>query len=117
MSSYISELREYSFKTLKLYFRYRILVEQTPYFNDILFPHHEECLESYDIYKEILDEIQIDQLNNKEHIDYVNIINKFDYEFDILTREIDIIKNINLKYKHNYIERQKQLDMIPFPLK
>ena len=116
MSSYISELREYSFKVLKLYFRYRELIEKMPYYNYVLLPHYEDCLEAYSIYKEILQDIQVDQLNNQQHIEYVNIINKFDYEFDIIIREIDIIKNINIKYKDNHIERQKQLDRIIFPI-
>ena len=113
--SQLNELREYSFKVLKLYFTYGELLETLPYCNDILQSHYDICLDAYEIYKEILDEIKLNDLIEKHYIQYVNIINKFNQEFPIIIERIDNIKYINMSYRYDSSERIKQLDKILYP--
>ena len=99
----INELQECSNIFLSRFDEYKEMLKINPgAYNDT-----EDDLQIYD---EVLNEIKLNELLEKQHHNVININNHFENEYASLQKEIDEIIYINLKYNNcNCANRQREI--------
>jgi hypothetical protein len=89
----LDELEEYSIIFLKKYWDYKTLLKRMP-------NAYNDTKEDLEIYREIFDEIDPDELLEKQYQTLVNINNYFEENYAIIKKEIKEIIKINKKYNN-----------------
>ena len=87
----IEDLHENSILFLERYYDYMQDLKRRP-------NTYNDTAEDYQIYKEILADIKIEELLESQHIKTININNYFETQYRIITDRINKIKEINSKY-------------------
>jgi|688.fasta_scaffold481667_2 hypothetical protein len=99
----IEDLNENSILFLERYYDYMQDLKRRP-------NTYNDTAEDYQIYKEILADIKIEELLESQHIKTININNYFETQYGIITERINKIKKINTKYFNQRCEeRTKEL--------
>ena len=100
----IRELGECSHIFLSRFREYKEMLKNDPYtYND--------TGEDLRIYKEVLNEIKLDELLEQQYHTTINISNQFENEIAILQLEVDEIHYINNKYNNvNCAKRKREIN-------
>ena len=99
----ILELQECSHIFLTRFCEYKEMLKNNP-------STYNDTGEDLRIYEEVLNEIKLEELLEKQYHNTINIINQFENEYASLQMEVDEIIRINLKYNNcNCANRKREI--------